>query len=270
MDLNPGLFLLLVFTALLCQYISISIGMGYGIMLAPLLLIIGFSPLYVVPAILFSHIVGGGVGSIFHQRLGNIKLGFSRAGAAPEKAKKGRLASTDTRVIVVLAVFGVIGVLLGTFTAISIPATALEIYIGVTVLLIGIMVLFYRGRKRGFSWKGLTAMGLVGGFNKGISGGTFAMIATGGQIVVGREARSALGSTTVAVTIISAAGFLSYLFMGTDINWVLVAAVSIGSAAAAPFAVLTVKKLSVMKLELAVGLTTTILGIATLVKVFIA
>ena len=267
MDLNTDLFLLVVFAALLCQYISISIGMGYGIMLAPLLLIMGFSALYVVPAILFSHLAGGIVGSVLHQRLGNIELGF-------KKKKTGWLASlmasTDARVAVVLAGFGIIGVLLGTFTAINIPDTALGIYIGTMVLLVGMMVLFYRGRKREFSWKGLIVLGLIGGFNKGISGGTFMVMATGGQLVVGRAARSSLGSTTLAVTIVSAAGFLGYLLLKTDINWTLLAAASIGSVVAAPFAVLTVKKLSAIKLELVIGLATTILGIATLVRIAVA
>lgn len=275
MELNPGLFVLVLFTALLCQYLSISIGMGYGIILAPLLLIMGFSPLHVVPAILFSHLAGGSVGSVLHQRLGNIELGFNRAGATPGKGKASRLASllpqsADARVVAILAGCGVIGVLLGAFTAINIPRTALEIYIGIMVLVVGIMILVYRRRKRGFSWKGLTALGLIGGFNKGISGGAFVVMAAGGQIVVGREARSSLGSTTVAVTIVSAAGFLSYLLLGTNINWALLAATSIGSVAAAPFAVLTVRKMSAGKLELAVGLATTMLGIATLVKIFVA
>ncbi|MFC1846816.1 sulfite exporter TauE/SafE family protein [Chloroflexota bacterium] len=275
MELNPGLFVLVLLAALLCQYLSISIGTGYGIIMAPLLLIMGFSALHVVPAILFSHLAGGIVGSVLHQRLGNIELGSRRTSETPENKKTGWIVSllpqsVDARVVAILAGCGVIGVLLGAFTAINIPGTALGIYIGITVLVVGIMILFYRGRKRDFSWKGLTVLGLIGGFNKGISGGTFVVMATGGQIVAGREARSSLGSTTVAVTIVSAAGFLSYLLLGTDINWALLAAASIGSVVAAPFAVLTVKKMPAGRLELAVGLATTMLGIATLVKIIIA
>ncbi|MFC1866395.1 sulfite exporter TauE/SafE family protein [Chloroflexota bacterium] len=270
-----GLFVLVLFTALMCQYASISIGMGYGITMAPLLIIMGFYPIEVVPAILSSHLAGGIVGSVLHQRLGNIEMGFKRVGQSSTGGKKGWLASllsqsADTSVIAILAGFGIIGVLLGALTAINIPGTALGIYIGITVLLVGIMILFYRGRKRNFSWKGLTVLGLIGGFNKGISGGTFVIMAAGGQIVAGRGARSSLGSTTVAVTIVSAAGFLSYLLLGVDINWALLVAASIGSAVAAPFAVLTVRKMSTGKLELAVGLATIILGIVILVKTFFA
>jgi uncharacterized membrane protein YfcA len=266
MDLDSGLFLMVLFAALVCQYLCISIGMGYGIMMAPLLLIMGFPPLQVVPAILFSHLVGGSVGSVMHQRLGNIELGFKRVAKRPAGGQEGWLASTDARVVAILAGFGVIGVLLGAFTALSIPRTALEVYIGVMILLIGIMVLAYRRRRRGFSWKSLTVLGLIGGFNKGISGGTFLVMATGGQIIIGREAKRSLGSTTVAVTIISVVGFLSYLLLEADINWALLAAASIGSIIAAPFAVLTVNKLSAAKLELAVGLATVILGIVILAR----
>jgi hypothetical protein len=273
MEFTTGLFILILFVALMCQYISISIGVGYGIILTPLLLILGLAPLQVVPAVLFSQFAGGTIGSVVHHRLGNIELDLKR----DRRSVKGGLwgldylpRSNDAKVIAILAIFGVIGVLVGVFTAINIPRIALETYIGAVVLGIGLLILIRLNKKSAFSWRGLTAIGLLGGFNKGISGGAYVVLAAGGQIIVGRETKSSLGSTTMAVTIVCAVGFLSYLLLGGDINWILIAATSIGSVIAAPFAALTVKKIATAKLKLGIGLATTILGIITIVRTFIS
>jgi uncharacterized membrane protein YfcA len=55
-----------------------SIGMGYGTTLTPILLIVGFPPLEVVPAVLLGQLVGGTVGGLAYHRLGNINLDFRR------------------------------------------------------------------------------------------------------------------------------------------------------------------------------------------------
>ena len=78
MELTLSLFVLAVFLALLCQYLSISLGMCYGILLTRMLLILGLSPLHVVPAVLLSQLAGGIVGGLAYQRAGNIKLYFNR------------------------------------------------------------------------------------------------------------------------------------------------------------------------------------------------
>ena len=75
MELTSDLFVV-VFAALLCQYLSVSFGVGYGTLLTPLLLILGFSPLRIVPAVLLSQLVGGIVGGFVHHRSGNITLDF--------------------------------------------------------------------------------------------------------------------------------------------------------------------------------------------------
>ena len=52
MEITSTLFAAVAILALSCEYIDASIGMGYGTALTPLLLVIGFLPLDVVPAVL--------------------------------------------------------------------------------------------------------------------------------------------------------------------------------------------------------------------------
>ena len=272
MEVTSTLFVVIVFIAILTQYLSVSIGVGYGTALTPLLLIIGFLPLQIVPAVLLSQLAGGIVGGVAHYRAGNIHLDFRR----DEKLIKERLRglgylprSTDAKVIFVLVACGVVGVLVGVFTAVNIPQVALETYIGALVLLIGLMVLLRRSRNSAFSWKGIVAIGVLGAFNKGISGAGYVPLVTGGQIISGREAKSSVGSTTVAIAILCAVGFLAYLIVEGNIYWRLAVAATVGSIIAAPFAALAARKANPEKLRLVIGLATIILGALTLVKTFV-
>jgi len=271
MELTPTLFVAVVALAMLCQYLSVSFGVGYGTPLTPLLLIIGFAPLQIVPAVLLSQFAGGLVGGIAHHRAGNIELDFRQ----DEKLIKERLRwlgylprSTDSKVVLILVASGVVGVLVGVFTALNIPRVALETYIGVLVLAIGLAVLLRRTQSS-FSWRGIAVLGAIGAFNKGMSGAGYVPLVTGGQIISGRGAKSSVGSTTMAVAILGAVGFLGYLLLEGNIYWRLAAAATIGSVIAAPLAAMTVRKVDTEKLKYVIGLATILLGTLTLVKTFV-
>ena len=59
MEITVGMFVMLTAFAFVCEYIDSAIGMGYGTILSPLLIIMGFDPLVAVPAILLSQAFGG-------------------------------------------------------------------------------------------------------------------------------------------------------------------------------------------------------------------
>jgi len=271
MEITIAIFVGVAAISLLCEFMDASLGMGYGTTLTPVLLIIGFAPLEVVPAVLLGQLVGGLVGGIAHHRLGNISLDFRR----DEKVKRrlrwlGYLPrSTDAKIIFILVVSGVIGALAGVFSAVNISEVVLKTYIGAMVLVIGIVILLRRRREGLISWKGLIGVGLVSSFNKGISGGGYGPLVTGGQIISGGGARSSVGNTTLAEAMVCIVGFLCYVFVKGDIFWTLAAATSIGSVVAAPFAAMVVKKVTAQKLKIAIGVITIILGIFTLLKTFV-
>ena len=74
MEVTVGLFLLLVIMAFVCEYIDSSLGMGYGTILAPVLIIFGFHPLVAIPALLLSQAFGGLAASVFHHQLRNVSF----------------------------------------------------------------------------------------------------------------------------------------------------------------------------------------------------
>ncbi|MBN2100203.1 MAG: sulfite exporter TauE/SafE family protein [Dehalococcoidia bacterium] len=268
MEITLGLFAAVVITSLVCEYADASIGMGYGTTLSPILLAVGFAPLEVVPAVLIGQLAGGLVGGLAHHRLGNISLDFRR-----DTEIKGRLArlgylprSTDAKIVFILAITGIAGAAVGIFTAVNISEIALKIYIGAMVSAVGVIILLKRIREGAVSWKGLVGVGLVSSFNKSMSGGGYGPLVTGGQIISGGGIRNSVGNTTLAEALVCAVGFLGYVLLDVDIFWKLAVATSIGSIVAAPFAAMTVKKVSPNKLKYAIGLATLGLGIFTLVN----
>ena len=78
MEITTGLLAVVAVMSLFCGYVDASLGMGYGTTLTPILLIAGFAPLEVVPAVLLGQIAGGLVGGLAHHRMGNINLDFRR------------------------------------------------------------------------------------------------------------------------------------------------------------------------------------------------
>ena len=271
MEITLTLLIIVAIIAFVFQYMSVSMGVGYGTVMTPVLLIIGLTPFQVVPAVLLSQFVGGVIGGIAHHRVGNIHLDFRRDDRLIKERLRGLgylPRSPDAKVIFILALCGVIGALAGVFFAINVPKLALEIYIGVMVLAIGIVILVRRHQEGTLSWKRLIGMGLLGSFNKGISGGGYIPLVTGGQIISGREVKSAVGSTTFAVTFACAVSFLGYVLIKGNIYWTLVAAACIGSVIAAPFAAMMVKRIDSRKLKFAIGITTSLLGALTIAKAF--
>ncbi len=60
--------------AFLAEYVDSTLGMGYGTLLTPLLLLTGFSPLDVVPCVLLSEFLTGLLAGFTHHKARNVNL----------------------------------------------------------------------------------------------------------------------------------------------------------------------------------------------------
>ena len=258
MEITLALFAAVLVLALACEYMDAAIGMGYGTALSPILLLMDVDPVYAIPAVVFGQICGGLSGSLSHHRLGNVNLNFGRNGW-----------SLDARVAGLLILCGVVGALVAVTTAISVSPFVVKMYVGAMVLVIGIWVILTRNREGSLSWKGLTAIGLVSSFNKGISGGGYGPLVTSGQVINGRRIKNAIGSTTFAEAFVCMVAFVAYVVVGRGISWQLCAATSAGAVIGAPLAAYTVRAVSSSGLKLAVGVATVCLGIMAIVRILV-
>ncbi|MHC1568872.1 MAG: sulfite exporter TauE/SafE family protein [Candidatus Syntropharchaeia archaeon] len=264
-----NLLVAVVILAFLAEYIDVSVGIGYGTLLSPLLLIIGFLPLQVIPSVLLSQILGSILGGFLHHRMGNITLDFRRDDNLIKERLRGLgyiPKSRDAKIVFILIICGIVGSLIGVFSAVSISELLLEGYIGIMVLVIGLGVLMGRGERK-LSWKSLAIIALIGSFNKGMSGGGYSPVVTGGQILSGEGVKSSVGNTTIAKGVVCVAAFLAYLSI-VNIEWVLAGAMIMGVIVAAPFAAFTVKKVRGEDLRIAIGFGMIVLGFSTLMKAF--
>lgn len=277
--MDIGLTAAVAALAFVCEYVDATLGMGYGTALTPLLLIMGFRPLQVVPAVLFSQFLAGLVAGFWHHRLGNVFLDFRRDAKmnSGHRAKRvlGRLGpigylprSRDAKIVYALSGCGIVGVLAAASVAVSVPETVLKGYIGAMLVALGIFILATRNRKIGFSWGRLFLFGLVSAFNKGISGGGYGPLLTGGQMLAGVSGPNAVGVTTVAEALVCLAGFLAYVASKEGPALGFIAALSLGATVSTPLSAWTVRALGDKKLRMLLGILTLLLGSATLVKLF--
>jgi uncharacterized protein len=214
------------------ELLDASLGMLYGTILSPVLIIAGYDPLVVVPSILLTQAMAGLVAAVGHHRLRNAD--FSIDNSAIKKRVGGSFVATlrravaeDSKVVLVVSSLGVAASVGAAFIATSIPKVVLSTYIGVLVLVMGV-VLVSKSTFR-FSWRKVLAIGALSAFNKGLSGGGFGPVVTAGQLISGRGSRGAIGATTLSEAPICIAGFLIYLLRNEMSSWDLVLFLGIGA-----------------------------------------
>ena len=252
---SPGFFIpswyLILSMAFLCEYIDSTLGMGYGTTLTPILLILGFEPLQVVPCILLSEIITGVMAGFFHHEFGNVD--FSRG-------------SDHSKVALSLATCSIVGSLIAVIIAIRLPSWALKTYIGLLVLSMGGVILMTFNKNYLFSWKKIFILGSVAAFNKGISGGGYGPIVTGGQLLSGIKGNHAVGITSLAEGLTCIVGLATYVIAGAGINWALAGPLVLGGIISIPISAWSVSRIQTRKMKIYIGVATLILGVFTLFK----
>lgn len=246
----PLLFIAVL--AFLSEFMDSSLGMGYGTTLTPVLLILKFKPLDIVPAVLLSQFITSLSAGFLHHQFGNVDF---------------RRGSLHLKVALALSVSGIIGSVIAVFIAINISRFTLSVYIGLMVLLIGVIMLVNRNRNYDFSWKKIYGLGILAAFNKGLTGGGYGPVVMGGQILSGMDAKNAVGITSLAEGITCAVGFLIYFFTGGIGSWTLMPYVLAGALISVPFSTFVVKIINTRTLRFAVANMTLALGILTLLRI---
>ena len=244
---------IIIILAFVCEYVDSSLGMGYGTTLTPLLMIMGYNPLQIVPAILLSELFTGLTAGFLHHKAKNVNFKFG---------------SKDLKIAMVMAVCSIFGSVIAVFLAIKLPSLWVKLYIGILVFVMGVIILVFAARTFRFSWKKITSLGLLAAFNKGISGGGYGPLVTGGQILSGVNSKNAIGITSLAEGLTCVVGVATYLtFTNHTVEWNLAPSLVVGAMLSVPFAAYTVKKFSPKGLKVIVGVATLILGLLTLGKI---
>ncbi len=261
------------FISLLAEYMDATIGMGYGTTLTPLLLLMGFLPLQIVPAILLSQFISGIFAARLHQRAGNVSFDFTNDTEHSIVKRLGKLGyipkSPASKVAFVLVMSSIVGVFVAVLIAVTLPVFYLKLYISLIVIAMGIIIVAKHKTRNEFSWKRIMGLGVLAAFNKGISGGGYGPLIVSGQILSGVETKNSIGITALSEGATCFIGVITYLIVGTNVDWMLAPYLVTGSLISVPISVYTVKRMPVKQFTLIIGVATTLLGLFTLYKLLI-
>ena len=180
MELTLTTGILIAAVSFAAEYVDSSLGMGYGTTLTPVLLLMGFAPLEVVPALLVSQLLAGLLSGFVHHSMGNVNLkpltlspsvvwrNVRRFGVR-ESFRRG--LPRGLQVALVITVASVVGTVAAVLLAVNLPEKVLRLYVAALVLAIGIVILVTIKLHLAFSWKRIVGLGMLAAFTKASAAG---------------------------------------------------------------------------------------------------
>ncbi|HKO85904.1 MAG TPA: sulfite exporter TauE/SafE family protein [Actinomycetota bacterium] len=233
---------LLAIVGLVAQLVDGSLGMGYGVTSATLLVAGGLGPAAASAAIHFSEIGTSLVSGFSHHKLGNV----------------------DWKTVSILAIPGFVGAYAGATFLSSLPADDAKPWVAGLLLALGLYVIYrflvLGGRRPTFKARPgpvfLVPMGLVGGTLDSIGGGGWGPVGTTTLLSSGRlEPRKVVGSIDTSEFVVAVGGSLGFLMaLGSEgILWSYALALLAGGVIAAPIAAWLVKHMPARVLGIAAG-----------------
>jgi uncharacterized membrane protein YfcA len=240
--------------AMIMEFIDSALGMMYGTVLSPLLILLGYDVKNVVPTILISQALGGFIASFRHHQLKNANF---------------QAGTVDHRVTVIIIWFGVFACIIGVFLSASISPKILNTYIALLVIVIGIMILLNKALI--MTAGKIYILGFISAFNKALSGGGFGPLVAGGQLVFkDRSEKGAIGSTDFAEAPICLLSFCLWLLIKGMPPMTLIIPVCLGSMIGGFFGPMALSKIGSKEiLKKGLGVLVLIEGLWVLYKVWI-
>jgi uncharacterized membrane protein YfcA len=231
---------LLALVGLGAQLVDGSLGMGYGVTSATLLVAAGIAPVAASAAIHFSELGTTLVSGFSHHTLGN----------------------TDWRTVGVLAAPGFVGAFAGATLLVNLDTDVAVPVVAVLLIALGTFVTFRFLTPRRLQFgprpraRFLAPLGLFGGALDAVGGGGWGPVGTSTLLASGRlEPRKVVGSVDTAEFVVAVGGSLGFLVgLGAHgIEWAYVVALMVGGVVAAPIAALLVRYLPARVLSVAAG-----------------
>lgn len=228
---NWGIIWYVVLIAMLFEFMDASAGMGFGTALTPLLLVLGFDPKQIVPAIMIQQGIAGIVGAFLHREFQNVEWKF-------------RPMSETVKLWLIIAIVGCLAVafsITAIYAYFNVAKIWIKLYVACLLLMMAI-ISFYQGRKeRPYRPKKMLMFAGLAGFNKGVGGGGYGPVVTIGGLISGVPVKSMLAVTAISEGTVSTFAILVWLALlssGVTIDYVLLPSLMIAtmfSAVAAPY-----------------------------------
>jgi uncharacterized membrane protein YfcA len=241
--------LLFVVVGFVAQMVDGAIGMAYGVTSATVLLSLGVPPATTSACVHAAETFTTAASGAAHWRFGNV----------------------DRKLLVRLAVPGMLGGAIGAYLLTELPGDKIKPFINGYLLLIGALIV----------WKALTTrtgdapppgrvapLGFVGGLMDSIGGGGWGPIVTSTLIGQGTTPRFAIGTVNLAEFFVTFTISATFVFTIGLKLWPIIAGLIIGGVVAAPFAAYATKRLPDKVLMVTVGCVVVILSLRGILHAF--
>jgi len=240
-------FLLYVAVGLVAQMVDGAIGMAYGVTASSVLMSFGIPPSTTSACVHAAETFTTGASGAAHWRLGNV----------------------DKKLVVRLAIPGMIGGAAGAYVLSNINGNSIKPYIAAYLLIMGLYIVYQALRKIAVEReppRHVAPLGLAGGFVDSIGGGGWGPIVTTTLIGQGTAPRYAIGSVNLAEFFVTLTISLTFLFtIGLEL-WPIITGLIVGGVVAAPFAALAAKHVPDKPLMLIVGFVVIILSLRNILS----
>jgi len=260
------LILIIIILAFIFELMDSAAGMGFGTGLTPLLLIMGYSPLQIVPTLLISESITGFIDAYFGNELKNVKFSF-------------KPMSDATKLALIIAFFGCIAIffsILLTYVALELPTIFIKQYVAILVLGMGIFAIFRTRWKQKenvtSNLKLMVGFSVIAGFNKGIGGGGYGPVITLGQIHSGVYEKSATAIVSFSEAMVSVVGICTFLLItavGVEVDLALLPSIFTGGFLAALLTPYLVRVLPNKMWRYIIPIYAIGIGIFLLLKIFV-
>lgn len=235
----------------LAQLIDGSLGMGYGVTSATILLSAGISPASISASIHTAEMFASGASGYSHYKFGNV----------------------NKKLFKTLVIPGVIGAILGAILLTKLGnanTSLLRVVLAGYTLFLGVKFLInaFREQKRQKKFKNYTILAGTGGFLDSFGGGGWGPLVTTTLINKGRSPKYVIGSVSLTEFFVTlASAFTFFTLIGVS-HWQVILALVIGGLIAAPIAAKLAGKMPRKTAFILLGILVIIWSIRIMVKAF--
>jgi uncharacterized protein len=230
----------------MAQIIDGAIGMAYGLSATSVLLAFGVTPATASASVHAAEVFTTAASGAAHWKMGNV----------------------DLKLVVRLALPGMVGGAAGAYLLASLPGDVIRPFVSAYLFGMGVLIVTraVRKRVRPEAPRHVIPLGLFGGFIDAVGGGGWGPIVASTLVGRGAVPRMAIGSVNLAeffVTLTVSVTFLATV--GLDLMPIIIGLV-LGGIIAAPFAALATRHIPDRPLMLMVGAVIVLLSLRELVR----
>jgi uncharacterized protein len=243
-------FLALVGIGFLAQLVDGALGMAFGLVSTTALLSFGVPPAHASAAVHTAEVAttaASGLSHLYHRNV-------------------------EPRLLLMLAVPGVLGGVLGAYVLSNVDGHAIRPFVSAYLIIMGLLILMKALQVAPLTEDARASyappLGLVGGFLDAIGGGGWGPMVTSTLIGSGHAARKAIGSVSAAEFFIASAVATTFVIQLEATHITHVVALIIGGVLAAPLGAYVVRYVRPRALMAAVGVFVSAIALYQLTQSF--